>query len=656
MTQAAYPNIFQPIRLGHIELRNRIVVPAHTTNFGRDNLPTDLHVAYHEARARGGVGLIIFESIRVHRSTLGKFQGIAGYDSACVEPLRRVADSVHSHGARLIGQVISLGRQVDGDAARMASWGPSPVRWSVQARPARTMDETDIASIVEGHVTTSQNVLEADLDGLEIHLGHGHLLQQFLSPASNHRTDAYGGSEENRLRLPLEVLRAVRTAIGSDVCMGIRISGDEYLDGGLQVSDMERILPRILAEVDLDFVNVSHSAYHASVSLSTQMADMEMSAAPFRHVTRRITKAIRRAGYSVPTIAVCKIRSLAEADAIVARGDADLVGMARAHIADPDLVRKSLEGREDEIRPCIGCNQGCAGFLERGLPITCLVNPAVGREQTWAEPSAVPSPHLRRVLVVGAGPAGLEAAWVAAARGHDVEVWEREAEVGGAWRWLRTMPLRHDALALLEYQVGACHRNGVRIRTGLEATVASVGAYQPQVVVIATGATPSRLRLPDGTSTLTLQEALEAPWRIGPTVALVDLTGEWAALSVAEHLARLGHRLAVVTPAPSVAWQVTRYSAFGLFDRLRRLSVSLHPLRLALGHANGTLTMQDVSSGSHEELPVDSVVGADYGTSKDGLASPLREAGFTVRIVGDAVTPRTGLEAVFEGHEVGRAL
>ncbi|HSG78684.1 MAG TPA: NADH-dependent flavin oxidoreductase, partial [Acidimicrobiia bacterium] len=282
MGESAYPNVFRPITIGGVTVRNRLVMPAHTTNYGVDHLPSDRHVAYHEARARGGTGLIIFESIRVHPSTLGKPQGIAGFDPACIEPFRRVADAVHRHGAKLFGQIISLGRQVDGDAVRVVPWGPARERWSLRARPSHIMDEEDRSAMIEGHVVSSLNVLEAGLDGLEIHLGHGHLLQQFLSPASNTRTDAYGGSEENRLRFPIEVLQAVRGAVGPDVCMGIRISGEEYVDGGLTLSDMQRIVPAILDAVPVDFVNISHSAYHDSRSLATQMADMAFTEAPFR--------------------------------------------------------------------------------------------------------------------------------------------------------------------------------------------------------------------------------------------------------------------------------------------------------------------------------------------------------------------------------------
>ena len=657
MAQAAYPNALRPITIGGIDVRNRIVMPAHTTNFGIDHLPSERHVAYHEARARGGAGLIIFESIRVHPSTLGKPQGIAGFDPACIEPFRAVADAVHCHGCKIFGQIISLGRLIDGDAVRVVPWGPSPQRWSVRARPARVMDAADIAAIVDGHVKAAVNVLEAGLDGLEIHLGHGHLLQQFLSPSSNHRTDEYGGSQTNRMRLPLEVLRAVRKAVGSGVCVGIRVSGDEYVAGGLTITDMEQIVPTVLDAVPLDFVNISHSAYHDSASLSTQMADMTMTPAPYRDVTRAITRAIRRAGHTVPTIAVCKIRTVAEADAIIARGDADMVAMARAHIADSDLVVKTSSGRAHEIRPCIGCNQGCAGILEKGLPITCLVNPTAGREATWTpDPSNDPAAHPRRVLVVGAGPAGLEAAWVAAARGHEVEVWERADEPGGAWRRLAAMPLRHDARALTDHQLAACERHGVAIRTATEATMANITAHRPDVVVLATGASPRPMILADGTATLTLEEALDAPWTLGTTVALIDLTGEWAAICVAEHLARQGRSVSVVTPAAAVAWHVTRYSATALFDRLRRLGVALRPMRQPIAHADGVLRVVDVSTGETSSIAAHTVIGADYGTPLDGLAAELRKAGVAVRTVGDALAPRTALEAVFEGHEAARAI
>ncbi|HZO02901.1 MAG TPA: hypothetical protein VFB93_17025, partial [Burkholderiales bacterium] len=309
-----YPLSRQPMRVGRLELRNRLFVPAHTTNFGEKHMPSARHVEYHRARARGGAGLIIFESIRVARESLGRPQGVAGYDRASIPAFARCAEAVHAEGAKLFGQVIHLGRQIEGDWERTASFGPSAVRWSPTGSPPHVVNEEDMAAVIDAHVVTAKNVLEAGMDGFEVHLGHGHLLQQFLSPASNVRTDQYGGSEENRLRFPVAVLKAVRAAVGRHVTVGIRFSGDEFIEGGLTLADSLSMLPKIFAAVALDFVNVSHSAYHMSYSLATQFADMHFDPAPFREISREIRRGLRESGHEAPVMAVGKYRSVAEAE------------------------------------------------------------------------------------------------------------------------------------------------------------------------------------------------------------------------------------------------------------------------------------------------------------------------------------------------------
>ena len=241
----SYPLSRQPIRVGRVELRNRLFVPAHTTNFGVHHMPSERHVEYHRARARGGASLIIFESIRVARESLGRPQGVAGYDRASIPSFMRCAEAIHAEGAKLFGQVIHLGRQIEGDWERTASFGPSAVRWSPTGAPPHVMNEDDMAHVIDAHIVTAKNIIEAGMDGFEVHLGHGHLLQQFLSPSSNVRTDKYGGSEENRLRFPIAVLQAVRAALGAHATIGIRFSGDEFIPGGLTLEDsLSKFSPR----------------------------------------------------------------------------------------------------------------------------------------------------------------------------------------------------------------------------------------------------------------------------------------------------------------------------------------------------------------------------------------------------------------------------
>lgn len=644
----SYPLCRQAIRVGRLELRNRLFVPAHTTNFGVRHMPSERHVEYHRARARGGAGLIIFESIRVARESLGRPQGVAGYDRDSIPAFRRCAEAVHAEGAKLFGQVIHLGRQIEGDWERTASFGPSAVRWSPTGMPPHVMHEDDMAAVIEAHVVTARNILEAGMDGFEVHLGHGHLLQQFLSPSSNARADGYGGSEENRLRFPLAVLQAVRAAVGPGVAMGIRFSGDEFIEGGLTLDDSLSMLPKIFAAVPLDFINVSHSAYHMSYSLATQFADMHFDAAPFRRISREIRRVLRAAGHAAPVMAVGKYRSVAEAEEAIAGGVADMVGFARGHIADPELVKKSFAGREAEVRTCIGCNQGCAQMLEKNLAITCMVNAAAGREADWVLRT---TEKPKRVVVIGGGPAGLESAATAAELGHKVTLLEREKEAGGQVLWLRSIPIRRDFLGLITQQLARCARGGVEMLLGKEATLESVQALKPDAVILATGSTPQRFG-----NALTMEEALAAPEKLGRRVAFHDLTGEWAALGVIEQLARNGHEVTVFTAVAGFAWRTTIYSTLAARKRLRDMKVRIATLRAVKGFANGTLTVEDVSTGELERLAFDSLVAAQYNAADDRLFTPLRAAGLTVKAVGDCLTPRTALEAVYEGHAAARAL
>ena len=650
-----FQHVFAPLQLNRLTARNRIFVPAHTTNLGVNHMPTERHVAYHRARARGGAGMVTFEAIRVMENSLGRPQGVAGYLPECIPAYRRVADAVREEGALFFAQICHLGRQIEGEFERTCSWGASPIRWSLGAYPPREMSTRDMAAVVDGHLRTVENMLQAGVDGIELHWGHGHMLQQFLSPLSNARKDRFGGSLENRMRFPLEVARRLRAAVGPEFCLGVRLSAEEFVPDGLHLEEAAEIAERLAGEVRTDFIHVSHSAYHMSKSLGTQMADMGVDKAMFRHLPGAIRAATRNAPNKVAIFTVCKYRDLEEAEAMIASGDADMVGMARAHIADPEIVAKTKAGRHDEIRRCIGCNQGCAQNLEKNLALTCLVNPRAGREADWDAPENERALTPRNVLVIGGGPAGLEAAAVAAARGHRVRLWEQSTRLGGRLALAAGLRLREDFGLWLDHAQKRLARLGVEVELGRDASPDRVVAAKAEAVVLATGAEPVPYRLPDGSVALTLDEAAQMAVG-GRRIAVYDETGDWGAYGLVEHLAEQGASVTLITPVAGMMWRTTVYSNLTGFARWREKRIRVMTLRRPQRLERGRLTLEDVSCGELSEIDIDALVGCVPPRARHALEAPLVQAGFAPVLVGDCLAPRNALEAVFEGHRAAREL
>jgi len=645
-----YPHVFRPLTIGRTEVRNRILVPAHTTNYGENNLPSDRHLAYHRARAAGGAGLNIFEGIRVHRSSLGRQQGLNGFDPACIPRFARIAEAVRNEGGRLFGQIIHLGRHIDGNFARTPAWSASDIPWSATAPPPHPMTEDEIALVVQGHADVAANLVEAGLDGIELTMSHGHLLQQFMSPASNHRTDQYGGSLENRLRFPLDTLRAVRAQIGPDRTLGIRISADEFLPGGLTLDDMTGIVRQVVDAVQVDFVNVSHSAYHGSYTVSTQMADMAFDVQDFQPLTHAISAALDGVERKPVVMTVCRYQTIAQAEDMLATGTTDMVGMARAHIADPAIVSKAQTGRVAETIPCIGCNQGCAGMLALNLAITCLTNPTAGRENEWPAPATIRTASPKRVLVIGGGPGGMEAAATSAELGHDVTLVERADHLGGALLWATRMPLRQEFTTMLEAQEAQLQRAGVAVRLNTQAD-ASMGAGFDHVIQ-ATGADPRAHVLPSGATASTLEAALADADALGQNVTLVDTLGTWSVVSVAEWLADLGKSVTLVAPTGSPGWSISMYSGFALRQRLRDKQVKVIPGQALANFDGGMVQLTDLSLGTPgARFKADSVIAPMAARPR-----MLDTSNVTLLAIGDCQSARTALEAVFEGHEAARSL
>jgi len=545
------------------------------------------------------------------------------------------------------------------------------------------MNRFDLRTVSGCFGAAARRIRTAGFDGAEVHIGHGHLLQQFLSPVTNRRTDGYGGSLEGRMRLSQEVIAEVAAAFDGELALGLRLSADEFLPGGLGPEEMEEIVARLVAEFPVDFLHVSHSAYVGAPSLSTQMADMSYPTAAFRALPARF-----RARFApIPVLAVCRLDDLQHAAEMIAGGEADLAGFARAHIADPGLAASGRGGLTTpsggrgtltrRVRSCVACNQGCNANLESITPITCTVNPEVGREAEWLRAWRSPA-ESQRVLVVGAGPAGLEAAVTAARRGHAVTLWERGSELGGTIHavvkhglrerfGLLVTELSEDVLGLAGgAEDESPHPGRVALKLGVTADPASILAGDFECVVLATGAKPREPIVIPGVPTFNVNRAIEDLAALGRSVAIFDELGGWEGVSVADHLSQAGLGVRLISPVAAWAGRVTVYSRLAIGARLAaagvRTSVLRRPVRVESGSASdsssgsGALVLQDVLTAEEERVePVDALVHVCAPVARDALLEGLDDAGFTgeVRLIGDAQAPRSCLEAVYEGRLAG---
>jgi 2,4-dienoyl-CoA reductase-like NADH-dependent reductase (Old Yellow Enzyme family) len=646
-------SLLEPVTLGPVTLANRIFVAPHTTNFGHpgENLVTDRHIAYHRARAEGGAGLVITEGIRVHPTSLRRL-GLHAFDDSAVEGLARLAHAVHSAGAALFAQLLHTGRH--SADPRIGAWGASAIPWTTGAEVPHAMNRFDLAVAVNAFADAAQRVVDSGFDGIEVHLGHGHLLQQFLSPVTNRRTDAYGGSATRRLRLAREVLAAVSTALDGRIALGLRISGDEFLEGGLTPADVEVAVRELDSEFGLDFVHVSHSAYIGGPSLATQVADMSFPPAPFR----ALPAYFKRAFPHLPVLAVCRLDDLATAASLVDAGEADLVGFARAHIADPAFTAKTVGTTSGRPRSCIACNQGCIANLESVTPITCTVNPETGMEDEWQQAWAT-SAHRQAVLVVGGGPAGMEAAATAARRGHNVELWESSDRLGGRLRDVVLMQHRERFGVLLSELESELRETGASVECGHDARAADIAASGFNTVVLATGAKPAMPLAFGDIRSFTSVEALVDPGELGERIVIYDELGTWEGAGLAEHLAARGCGVELLSPIASWAGRVTMYSRLAMGERLAAARVRVRVLCRPVRSDGSTLIVAPTTGGPEEALQsVSAFVHVQPAQACDELVGELVDAGWSgeLRLAGDAYAPRSCLEAVYEGRLAGVAI
>ena len=652
----AFDTLFSPITVGGRALRNRIVHTATVTGLGRDRAVTDRLIAYHAARARGGAAMIVTELMNVHPTSTGAPILVSLHDEGNLAGLTRWAEAVERHDCRLIGQLGHIGRQqlwgLD-SVPRSASAEPDALYWNT----ARPLAEDEIPGIVAGYAESAERLKRAGFSGVELHGAHGYLIAQFLSPACNVRTDGYGGSLEGRTRFMREVMAAVRAACGEGFIVGIKLPADERVPGGIAPDEAERIAAAAAAEGVLDYLSFSQGVF--GPEFDAHLPDMHYPPRPFIPLHARL----RAAGGGLPVIGLGRFESADAADAALAEGACDMVGFSRLLISDADWPRKTEAGRAGDIRACTYCNY-CWGEIHAGKPIRCFQNPVLASadESGWRPP---PAARQKRVAVVGAGLAGLEAAWLAAARGHAVTLFSASAEPGGAARLEARLPGRAEVMKTAEFQRRKAEAAGVAFRFGEAATAEAVTAGGPDAVILATG---SRMRRPpalaEGAEALDLRSAVAAlagtegdPAREPGTAVLLDMDQTPAVYAAAELLAQRFARVVLLTPAPESARFVNLMSRMGVERRLALLDIDVRRLTEPIARTSGRVTCRHVITGA--ETVIEEVALLTYATpriARDELAAGLADAGVPVTLVGDCLLPRDAASAIHDGHRAALAL
>ncbi len=635
-----FKHLFTPLKIGTFEVRNRILSTAHFTGYAERGLPSERHMYYWGSKAKGGIGLIVTEVQPVHPSAGQSPTMILTYRDEVIEPFRRVAEYVHGYGAKIVAQLWHPGRQ-GGGAFGFPSWAPSPIPYGPRQSIPHEMTTEEVQEVVAAYGPAARRMREAGADGVEIHAAHGYLPEQFLSPLTNKRADGYGGTEESRVRFLMEVIETVRDAVGADFTVGIRISGDQFQAGGVSLQDMQRIVGTLTFGNKLDYINVSYSGGPVIAPMYVPSGQFVYLAAGIKQVT------------DLPVFCIGRINDPVLAENVLAQNQADMVGMTRANICDPEMPNKAREGRLNEIRRCVAISEGCWGHVSTQQPITCVFNPSVGREK---DTEITPAPVKKKVMIIGGGVAGLEAARVAATRGHQVSLYEKEQYLGGQLQIAAKAPGRQDMAEPVRFYEFQMRSLGVEVHLGQEVGPDVIEREAPEAVIVATGGRPRPLPVRGGAGPNVMQarDVLMGRCEPGENVLLYAADQGMEGLTTADFLASRGKKVQVFIPQMTLGGSIDPPTTNMLRQRLERQGVTI-TLETRLEAVDGSrVTVVRGAEGVFRDIEgIDTVVIALGSEPNDALYRQIKSRVKEVHLIGESLQPRKLENHTLDGLMVG---
>ncbi len=643
--------MLQPLTAGRLQLKNRVVFPAHQTLLSEDGVVGPRMRAYYAERAKGGVAAVIVEGGAVHDTTVKFPNYLWAHKEEIIPSYMALQKELSKYGCKSIIQLVHSGGRMSSHDSRLPLWAPSDVRSAISPEIPHAMTAEEISQVLDRYEKSFKNAVEGGVDGIEIHAAHEYLLGQFLSPLNNLRTDEYGGSMDNRLRLLNEVVMLARKTVGDEMVVGIRINGSDLVDASLNNDDYIEVARNIEALASVDYLSIS-----AGTSRDNHMIVPPMDTPEGLYVdyAANISAAV-----SLPVMAVGRLKNPELAEEVIASGKADVVAQARALIADPFWVQKLYDQIPQQIRPCIGCNQGCFGYLYTNRPITCAVNPAVGHERTIGHGTETSSTG--RVLVIGGGPAGMEAAIAARERGLEVTLAEASPTLGGQIPLASSIESRAELGTIIDFQISELQRLDVDIRLETTIDIPAISKLELDEIIIATGSQPrmSPFSTDDSIPVIAPIEAMNSPETYAEkNIIVVDQVAHFPAYAPAEALKDAGADVMILTPKLFVGSLLDQATMVVTLRRLAGKGIQMTPNSAVVHITDGLLHIQDTLSGKMRTETPDVIIAAVGNRSDDGLAQQLAEnfKNANVQVIGDASAPRTILEAIREGRIAGRSI